>query len=116
MSLGRKLKRKEEKERAKYLQDIKSEATKIADRAVDRAYQRAYDEASEVALAKVLSVAAEIVYNDWKALSRKETRLQVFVDLMVEKLQLIENPTEKQLEVEFLLAEKCGVKFGRVGK
>ena len=112
-SSGRKLKRKEEKSRAKYLQDVKSEANKIADRAVGRYVERVYTEAAEDALAKVLAVAAEVVYNDWKALSKKETRLKVFVDLMNEKLQFVDNPTEKQLEVERLLAEQCGIQFGR---
>lgn len=114
--LERKLKRKDEKQRAKYLQDVKSEAVKIADRAVDKAYQRAFNEASWEALAKVLAVAAEIVYNDWKALSKKETRLQVFVELMNKKLQSVDNPTEKQLEVERLLAEQCGIQIERVSK
>ena len=115
-SLERKLQRKDEKARAKYLQDIKSEATKIASRAIDRTYQDAYEEASEVAMAKVLAVAAEIIHNDWGKLSRKDTRLKVFVNLMSEKLQQVDNPSDQQIEVERLLAEQCGVKFGRIGK
>lgn len=125
MSLARKLARKQEHEKAKYISDIKSEAKQIARQAVDKASQRAYeegyndaykkafDEASEVALAKVLAVSAEIVYNDFGKLQKKESRLQVFVELMSQKLQHVENPTEQQLEVERLLEERCGVKFGR---
>lgn len=116
-SLERKLRRKDDKERAKYISDLKSEAKKIADQVVDKAMARAYDEATEAATAAatamVMAVAAEIIWNDWSKLQKKDTRLQVFVKLMEERLQVVNNPTEAQLEVEKLLAERCGIKFER---
>lgn len=113
-SLERKLRRKDDKEKAKYISDVKSEAKNIAEKVVDKAMARATDEATEVALAKVLAVSAEIVYNDWSKLQKKETRLKVFVELMNEKLQQIQNPSKEQLEVERLLDEQCGIKIGRL--
>lgn len=119
-SLERKLRRKTELEQAKYLKDVKSEAKKISEKVVDkamaRAHEAAYNEAVETATAKVMAVTAEILWNHWSELSRKGTRLQVFVKLMEEKLQMVDNPTEAQLEVERLLAEQCGIEFGRVEK
>lgn len=112
-SLERKLRRKDDKEKAKYISDVKSEAKNIAEKVVDKAILRAYDEAVEVATAKVMAVTAEIIWNHWSELARKDTRLQTFVKLMEEKLQKVENPTEEQIEVEKLLAERCGIKFGR---
>ncbi len=112
-SLERKLRRKDDKEKAKYINDVKSEAKKIADKVVDKAMERATKEVSEEALAKVLAVSAEIIWNHWSELARKDTRLQTYVNLMNEKLQKVENPTEEQIEVEKLLAERCGIEFKR---
>lgn len=120
-SLERKMRRKTELEQAKYLKDVKSEAKKISEKVVDkamaRAHEAAYNEAIVTATAKVMAVTAEILWNHWSELSRKGTRLQVFVKLMEEKLATVEvNPTGAQLEVEKLLAERCGIEFGRVEK
>ena len=67
----------------------------------------------ETATAMVMAVTAEIIWNDWSKLQKKDTRLQTYVNLMEEKLKLVNNPTKEQLEVEKLLAERCGIEIGR---
>lgn len=112
-SLERKLRRKDDKEKEKYISDLKSEAKKIADKVVDKAMARASKEAMETATAMVMAVTAEIIWNDWSKLQKKETRLQTYVKLMEEKLQLVNNPTKAQMEVEKLLLERCGMEIRR---
>lgn len=112
-SVCRKFLRKQGLEKEKYYKDVKSEATKIASKALDRVTNAAYEEAANDAIAKVMAVTAEIIYNDFGKLKNKDTRLSVYVELLTKKLQLVEQPTEKQLEVEKLLYEQCGVKIGR---
>ena len=64
-------------------------------------------------MAKILAVSAEIIYNDWSKLQKKDTRLKEYVALMNEKLQQVNEPSEKQLEIEKMLYEQCGIKFER---
>lgn len=49
---------------------------------------------------KTVAVAAEVVYNDWGKLKKKENRLSVFVDLFIEGLLKIEEPSERRQKVE----------------
>lgn len=117
MSFGRKLLRKQGQEKEKYYKDVKGEAKKIAEMALDKAVNMAtdvaYEKAANEAIAKVLAVSSEIIYNDWGKLQKKESRLKVYVELMSEKLQKVNEPSEKQLEIERMLDEQCGVKIGR---
>jgi hypothetical protein len=117
MSFSRKLSRKQGQEKQKYYDDVKSEAKKIAanalGKAVSQAESVAYERAANEAMAKILAVSAEIIYNDWSKLQKKDTRLKEYVALMNEKLQQVNEPSEKQLEIEKMLYEQCGIKFER---
>lgn len=117
-SLERKLRRMEEKQKQKYLNDVKEEAQRVAHIAILKAGERGYDEgykdAVENSTTKVLAVACEVVYNHWRELTKKDTRLSVFVELMRKKLEQIDEPTESQKEVEKLLEEQCNMKVVRI--
>ena len=49
---------------------------------------------------KTVAVAAEVVYNDWGKMKKKENRLSVFVNLFIEGLLKIEEPSELRQKVE----------------
>lgn len=121
MSLERKLKRKSEVEQKKYIADVKGEAKKIAGMALDKATTAAYNEgyqdalqyAANEAFAKVAAVTAEILYNHWRDLTKKDTRLATYWNLLLKKAEQVNEPTEEQAEVERILYEQCGIKFER---
>ncbi len=49
---------------------------------------------------KTVAVAAEVVYNDWGKMKKKEDRLSVFMDLFIEGLLKIEESSELRQKVE----------------
>lgn len=118
-SLERKIRRMNDKQKQKYVEDVKAEAKKVANLAVlkgmDRAYDEGFKDATERLTIKIVAVASEIVYNHWRELNKKDTRLEVFVDLMREKLEKVDVSPEFQQEVANLFEDKGnikGVKFG----
>lgn len=52
---------------------------------------------------KTMAVAAEVVYNDWGKMKSKENRLSVFIDLFIEGLLKIEEPSELRQKIEMQL-------------
>ena len=49
---------------------------------------------------RVVAVAAEVVHNDWGKMKSKEQRVSVFVNLLIEGLLKIDEPSTLRLAVE----------------
>ena len=49
---------------------------------------------------KTVAVAAEVVHDNWGKMKSKENRLSVFIDLFIEGLLKIEEPSELRQKIE----------------
>lgn len=62
-------------------------------------------DASRIALLKTLAVASYILQYHFKAIQKKETRLESFYDLYCKNIELIGKPNDELLLVEKMLIE-----------
>ena len=58
------------------------------------------DEYINETIIRVVAVAAEVVHNDWGKMKSKEQRVSVFVNLLIEGLLKIDEPSTLRLAVE----------------
>ena len=68
----------------------------ISNKGIEAIKQQVTADVSEQAIYKVLMVATDVLWHDWGALHKKETRLKVFSDLFRQRLEVIGNPDERQ--------------------
>ena len=57
------------------------------------------DESVKAGVIEAAAIACEVIYNNYGKLRNKEQRLSVFVNLFVEALLTIEEPTELRQEI-----------------
>ncbi len=118
MGFGRKLKRRSEVEQKRYEEDITRQAKRMSMQAFgifEQAYQKAVNEAdvktTKSAIVKTAAIAADIIFNNWKKLQKKETRVENFAVLYVDAICKFNKDDKSREEIEKILEEKWNVKI-----
>ena len=72
-----------------------------SDRKIRRSAQKINpDKYINETIIRVVAVAAEVVHDDWGKMKNKEQRVSVFVNLLIEGLLKIDEPSTLRLAVE----------------
>lgn len=118
MGFGRKLKRRSEVEQKRYEEEVTRQAKRMSMQAFDifeQAYQKAVNEAdvktTKSAIVKTAAIAADIIFNNWKKLQKKETRVENFAVLYVDAICKFNKDDKSREEIEKILEEKWNVKI-----
>lgn len=118
-SLSKKLKRRNAVEQKRYDEDVTRKAKRLSlqalgafDHAYDRALAKATIDATNMAIAKTATIAAEIIFNNWKQLQKKETRVENFIVLFINAInEFDKDGTRSQEEIEKMFLEKWGIQI-----
>ena len=119
MRIARKFKRKNELEKKEYENDVKRNAIMLTRKVLSKADEKYHEDlkkqtrsATDVAILKTMAVAADVIYNNWAVLSKKETRVEKFVELYIAAISNFNaEGTEAQQKAEKIMAEKWGVRI-----
>ncbi len=118
MGFGRKLKRRSEIEKKRYEEDVERKAKRMSMQAYDvfeQAYQNAINKAdiktTKSAIVKTAAIAADIIFNNWKTLQKKDTRVENFARLYIDAISKFNKDDKSREEIEKILEEKWNVKI-----
>lgn len=118
MGFGRKLKRRSEIEKKRYEVDVERKAKRMSMQAYDvfeQAYQNAINKAdiktTKSAIVKTAAIAADIIFNNWKTLQKKDTRVENFARLYIDAISKFNKDDKSREEIEKILEEKWNVKI-----
>jgi hypothetical protein len=118
MGFGRKLKRRSEIEKKRYEEDVERKAKRMSMQAYgvfEQAYQNAMNEAdvktTKSAIVKTAAIAADIIFNNWKTLQKKDTRVENFARLYIDAICKFNKDDKSREEIEKILEEKWNVKI-----
>lgn len=118
-SLSKKLKRRNAVEQKKYDEDVTRKAKRLSlqalgafDQAYDRALMKVSVDATNMAIAKTATIAADIIFNNWSKLQKKETRVENFIVLFINAInEFDKDGTRSQEEIEKMFFEKWGIQI-----
>lgn len=119
MGFGRKLKRRSEVEQKRYEEDVTRKAKRMSiqalgafDQAYDRALMKVSTDATNMAIVKTATLAADIIFNNWKQIQKKDTRVENFVVLFIQAINEFDKQgTKSQKEIEKIFFEKWGIQI-----
>lgn len=117
-SLSKKLKRRSAVEQKRYEEDVERRAKRMSMQVYgvfEQAYQNAMNEAdiktTKSAIVKTAAIAADIIFNNWKSLQKKETRVENFAKLYIDAICKFNKDDKSREEIEKILEEKWNLKI-----
>lgn len=118
-SLSKKLKRRNAVEQKKYDEDVTRKAKRLSlqalgafDQAYDRALMKVSVDATNMAIVKTATLAADIIFNNWSKLQKKDTRVENFVVLFIQAINEFDKQgTKSQEEIEKIFFDKWGIQI-----